>query len=256
MLADVVRRPRAVMPGAAARPRSVHDSEPPQSSSSWAAMRTAPPPQAAPPITGIAHWRMQPRCTPATAPRALASTPPPALTVMAWICRCQGDSSREILAARAEPGPTRDHLPPVPVELLLPNAGDQPREPQPLRTAGCEPALTSRHSRAARRAAAPAAQSEVAAAHGESRADIASTSSSAAAHYWRCPQSTNFRHTWPGRLHTRHIDLTCAPKADECRGHTSHPYRLHARAVTVDQSRSAIGLRRESRGCGAPRVRA
>jgi hypothetical protein len=29
------------------------------------------------------------------------------------------------------------------------------------------------------------------------------------------------------------------------------PYRrLHARAVTVDQSRSAIGLRHESRGCG------
>jgi hypothetical protein len=50
MLADVVRRPRAVMPGVAARPRSVHDSEPPKSSSSWAAMRTAPPPQAAPPI--------------------------------------------------------------------------------------------------------------------------------------------------------------------------------------------------------------
>ena len=77
-----------------------------------------------------------------------------------------GHSSPEILAARAEPGPTRDHLPPVPVELLLPNAGDQPREPQPLRTAGCEPALTARHSRVARRAAAPAAQSEVAAAHG------------------------------------------------------------------------------------------
>ena len=107
MLADVVRRPRAVMPGAAARPRSVHDSEPPQSSSSWAAMRTAPPPQAAPPITAIAHWRMQARCTPAKAPGALATASPPALTVMAWTCRCQGHSSRETLAARAEPGLAR-----------------------------------------------------------------------------------------------------------------------------------------------------
>jgi hypothetical protein len=163
--ADVVRRPRAVAPGAAARPRSVHDSEPPKSSSSRAAMPTAPPPQAAPPITGIAHWPMQARCTPAKAPTALASTSPPALPVMAWMA-----DARAIAAGRSSlPGPSPahpHHLPPVPVELLLPNAGDQPREPQPLRTAGCEPALTSRHRRAARRAAAPAAQSEVAAAHG------------------------------------------------------------------------------------------
>ena len=105
MLADVVRRPRAVMPGAAARPRSVHDSEPPQSSSSWAAMRTAPPPQAAPPITAIAHWRMQARCTPAKAPRALASTSPPALTMTAWICRCQAIAARRSSLPGPSPGP-------------------------------------------------------------------------------------------------------------------------------------------------------
>ena len=34
-------------------------------------------------------------------------------------------------------------------------------------------------------------------------------------------------------------------------GDLRHAYRrLHARAVTVDQSRSAIGVRHESRGCG------
>ena len=53
------RRPCPFVLGAAARPRGVYDSEPPKSSSGWATMLTAAPPQAAPPIIGTAHRRMR-----------------------------------------------------------------------------------------------------------------------------------------------------------------------------------------------------
>ena len=54
---------------------------------------------------GIAHWRMQARCTPAKAPRALASTSPPALTMTAWICRCQAIAARRSSLPGPSPGP-------------------------------------------------------------------------------------------------------------------------------------------------------
>ena len=47
------RRPCPFVLGAAARPRGAHHSEPPKSSSGWATMLTAPPPQAAPPISRL-----------------------------------------------------------------------------------------------------------------------------------------------------------------------------------------------------------
>src|SRR5258708_22749336 len=54
LLAKALSRPCPFVLGAAARPRIIHDSEPPKSPSGWSAMLTAPPVLAATPSIGIA----------------------------------------------------------------------------------------------------------------------------------------------------------------------------------------------------------
>ena len=108
-------------------------------------MPPAPSTQATPPIIGTADWPMRAARHAGQAPRAPASTSPPALTAIVWIWQCRGDRQPGDLRCLGR-APAHPHFRPVVARgnYGRPGPGNQLCEPERPR-APREPALNSRH---------------------------------------------------------------------------------------------------------------
>ena len=108
-------------------------------------MPPVPSTQATPPIIGTADWPMRAARHAGQAPRAPASTSPPALTAIVWIWQCRGDRQPGDLRCLGR-APAHPHFRPVVARgnYGRPGPGNQLCEPERPR-APREPALNSRH---------------------------------------------------------------------------------------------------------------